>query len=128
VSKDRATTTTLAELRQARAQQEAVQRWLWRLVPVLLILVAATAFRAHPGAGLSGHGLVVTAALTGFALGFAGLFATFRWPGGAQIAFSVVLVASSVALMWAQPSRPGSVGVFVGMTPGGFRVELDLPA
>ena len=134
VSKDRATTTTLAELRQARAQQEAAQRWLRRLVPVLLILVAVTAFRAHPGAGLSGHGLVVTAALAGFALGFAGLFATFRWPGGAQIAFSVVLVASSVALMWAQPSGPGSVGVFVGVLvlarrlPGRAAVPLSAGA
>jgi signal transduction histidine kinase len=134
VSKDRATTTTLAGLRQARVQQEAARRWLRRLVPVLLIIVAVTAIRSHPGPGLAGHSLGVTAALAGFALGIAGVFATFRWPGGTEIAFAVILVASSAGLMWAQPSGPGSVGVFLGVLslaarlPGRVAVPLSAAA
>jgi signal transduction histidine kinase len=115
VSTDRVNTPTLARLRQARAQQEAVQRWLRLLAPVLLIVVALTAFHARPGPGLVGRDLAVSIALAGFALGASGIRRPLLRRGDPHRAFIVVLVASSVALMWAQPSGPGSVGVLLGV-------------
>jgi signal transduction histidine kinase len=115
VSIDQATTPTLARLRQTRAQQEALRRWLPFLLPVLIILVVSSGLHERPAPGLAGRGLVVAIGLGGFVLGLVGARGTFRRPGGVHVAFAVVLIASSVALICAQPNGPGAAGVLVGV-------------
>jgi len=109
---------TVARLRQARAQQQAVQRWLRLLGPlVLTALFVLSAFqnRPGPGPGLAGHDLVVSAAVVGFAVGCLGVSVSLRRTGRAHVAAVAVLVASSAAVLWAQPTGPGTAGVFVGI-------------
>ncbi len=106
---------TLAGLRQARVQQVAIRRWLRLLFPALLILVVASGFHARPAPSLAGRGLVVSVGLAGFVIGILGARWTLRRPGAVHAIFAAVLVAGSVALMWAQPSGPGAVGVLVGV-------------
>jgi signal transduction histidine kinase len=135
VSADGVTTPTLAGLRQARAQQAVVQRWIGLLVPVLLVLVLAPAFHAHPTPGAMGRGLVVSICLAGFVVGAFGVRATlFRSAVGAYMAFLALLLASSVTLMWVQPRGPGVVGVFIAVLffarrlPGRTAVVLSVVA
>jgi signal transduction histidine kinase len=72
--------------------------------------------------------------MLGFVLGVLGARATLRRPGSAHAALIVVLFASSVALMWAQPDGPGSVGVLVSvlffnrLLPGRVAVTLSVVA
>jgi signal transduction histidine kinase len=116
VSAEHPATPALARLRQARAQQETVQRWIRLMSPVLFgFFCAVTAFGTHPVPGLAGRALVVSAGLGGFALGALGVSGTLRRQGRLHLAFVIVLVASPVALMWAQPRGPGSAGVFFGV-------------
>jgi signal transduction histidine kinase len=113
VSLDEGTTPTIATLRQARVEQERVVRWMRLLAPLLLIsFFTLSAFQGRPHPGLAGRGLVVSIALLIFAVNALGLSRTFPRPDGLNVVFVGVLFASSVALMWAQPSGPGSVGVF----------------
>lgn len=113
VSVERATTATLAGLRQSRAQWQAVQRGVNLLLPLLLLVVAISAFQARPGPGLAGEGLVVSIALGGFVYGALGTRSTQR--SVVAVWLVVLLVASSAVLMWAQPDGPGAAGVFVGV-------------
>ncbi len=118
---------TVTGLRRAGARYEAVRHWRLRLGPPLVIGLAAwSAFqnRQGPPPGLSGRGLVVSAALAVFALAGLGVQGTARRPGSAYIAFAVVLIASSAALMRAQPTGPGSAGAFIGVA----LIALRLPA
>ncbi len=115
VSVERATMPTLAGLRQARVQQVAIRRWLRLVLPALLVLVVASGFHARPAPSLAGRGLAVSVGLAGFVVGLAGARWTLRRPGVAHAVCAAVLVAGSVALMWAQPSGPGAVGVLVGV-------------
>jgi signal transduction histidine kinase len=116
VSLDGGTTLTIATLRQARVEQERVVRWVRLLAPPLLVLLfVLTAFQGHPHPGLSGRGLVVSIALLVLVLNALGLSRTLPRPLGLNLVFVVVLFACSVALMWAQPSGPGSVGVFLAV-------------
>jgi signal transduction histidine kinase len=129
------TPPTLATLRHAREQQQAVQRWLNSAGPFLLIFVfVATAYRAHPRLGLTGQGLVVTVALCGFAVGVLGARGMNRSSRLTYIAWALLVGASSVVLMVAQPSGPGSVGVLFGVLmvarrlPGRAGVPLSVAA
>lgn len=115
VSVERTSTPTLAGLRQARAQQVAIRRWLRLVLPALLILVVAAGFHTRPTPGLSGRDLAVSVGLAGFVIGILGARWTLRRRGVVHTVFAAVLVAGSVALMWAQPSGPGTVGVLVGV-------------
>lgn len=124
VSAEDSTTLTLARLRESRARQAAVQRWLRLLAPVVLVLLALTAVRARPGPSLSGRGLATSAALLGFALGAVGVFGTLRRVGYFHVAFVGLMAVSSAVLMWLQPSGPGSVGVFLSA----LLVSLRLPS
>jgi len=119
---DPATSPTLAELRQARAQQEGAQRWVRRLAPLLLSLFVLGAFDGHPRPGLAGAGLIVSVAVGAFVVGFLGLGQVSnrlptRRPGGAHWAFIADIVASSVALTLAQRqgSGPGPAGICLGV-------------
>ena len=115
VSADHTTAPALARLRQARWPQEAVVQWLNRLAPVLLIVFVLAASRADPGLGLAGRRLVVSVAVVAFVLGVFGRNATARRAGPAQVGFVVILLASSLALIWAEPQGPGAEGVLLGV-------------
>jgi signal transduction histidine kinase len=115
VSVDRATAPALARLRQAREPQEAIVRWLSLLAPLMLIVFVVAAFHVHPGLGLAGRRLVVSVAVAAFVVGVLGRNATAGRLGGAHIGFVVMLLASSVALMWVQPDGPGPEGVLLAI-------------
>ena len=112
---ERETTPTLAGLRRARVQQVAIRRWLRLLIPALLALVVVSGFHARPAPSLAGRGLAVSVGLAGFVIGLLAARWTLRRPGVVHVVCAAVLVAGSVALMWAQPSGPGAVGVLVGV-------------
>ena len=112
---ERETTPTLAGLRRARVQQVAIRRWLRLLIPGLLALVVVSGFHARPAPSLAGRGLAVSVGLAGFVIGLLAARWTLRRPGVVHVVCAAVLVAGSVALMWAQPSGPGAVGVLVGV-------------
>ena len=99
VSVERATTPTLAGLRQARAQQVVIRRWLRLVLPALLVLVVASDFHARPAPSLAGRGLGVSIGLAGFVVGLLGARWTLRRPGVVHVLFAAVLVPGSVALM-----------------------------
>jgi signal transduction histidine kinase len=115
VTVDPATSPTLATLRRARAQQEGVQRWMRRLAPLLLVGVVAASFGAGRNHGPGGRDLDVVLAAGGFMLGGLGALATRRRSVAANASFVVVLLASSAALMWLEPSGAGLAGLFVGL-------------
>ncbi len=135
MNSDDATPPTLATLRHAREQQQAVQRWLTSAGPWLLIFVfVATAYRVHPRLGLTGQGLVVSLALCGFAVGVLGARETNRSSRLTYVAWALLVGASSVVLMVVQPSGPGSVGVLFGVLmvarrlPGRAGIPLSVAA
>ena len=105
---------TLAALRQARASREAMVR---RLLPLGLIaptLVILGASRAHPGLGLHGTSLGISIALAGFVLGALGAFAILALraiPTELSIPMLALLMASSAALVWLEPTGSGGSGV-----------------
>jgi signal transduction histidine kinase len=107
---------TLAALTASRTQREAVLRWLRPLVPFVMIVVTWAAFNADPRPGLDGANLAVSMALGGFVLTGLGALATLRRSGPTHIAFVVVLLACSVALVWLQPDGAGVAGIFVGVS------------
>ena len=126
VSVEPAITKTLAGLRQTRAQHEAVQRWLRFLLPALLAVFVLATYHAHPAPGLDGRALVVSVAAGGYILGILGVvtllggLSTSNRIGslggiGLAVAVAAVLLASSVALLWAQPKGPGTSGAFLGV-------------
>jgi signal transduction histidine kinase len=131
----------LAALRQTRAQQLAVQRWLRLAGPALICFLGWICWHSRPGPGLSGRGLAVSLAFAGFVAGVLGVRAvqsslggTGRFPGapatparpgpallapvarrarlpGTHGAFLVLLLASSGVLLWAQPGGAGVIGL-----------------
>jgi signal transduction histidine kinase len=115
VSVDHTITPTLARLRHTRAQQETTQRRFRLLAPVLLIFFVLGAFHAHPVPGLAGRGLIVSVAAGGFLIGVLGANRTLLRPSAAHLAFVIVLLAGSAALMWVQPTGPGVEGALLGI-------------
>jgi signal transduction histidine kinase len=144
----------LAALRQTRAQQQAVLRSLRLAGPLLVGYWCWICWHSQPGPGLSGRGLVISLASAGFVIGALGERATLPSPGspqrppgipqtpvargvrrvGAQLAFLVVLVASSGVLLWAQPGGAGTIGLIacallIGRRlPGPLRLLVVLAA
>ena len=106
VSEDHGTAPTLEALRQAREAQDSALRWMRRLGPAMAIAVTVSVLRTEPGIGPSGQGLFISLALVGFALGAYGSLAAERgsWR---HTACAVLLVTSSVSLVWAQSGRTG---------------------
>ncbi len=97
-----------AGLRQARAQHRAVIGWVRGLSPVVILIIVAAAISGHPRPGITGRGLVVSLATAGIAAGFAGgVWATMRPAHRMGVVCGVILLASSAALMWAQPAARG---------------------
>jgi signal transduction histidine kinase len=127
VSVEPAITRTLASLRRTGAQHDAGKRRLLLRFPALLaVFVLAAACRAHPGPGVTGRGLVVSVAAGGYIVGVAGSLIllggrstpdTIGRPGGTRLAVTVaaLVLASSVALLGAQPRGPGAFGAFAGV-------------
>ena len=122
-----AITRTLASLRHSGAQHDVVQRRLLLRFPALLaVFVFVAAYHAHPGPGATGRGLVVSVAVGGYIvavvssvilLGGLSTSNTIGRLGGTRPAVTVaaLVLASSVALLCAQPRGPGAFGAFVGV-------------
>jgi signal transduction histidine kinase len=115
VDPDPATTASLAALRQARSRQEAVLRRLRYVGPAVIIVATVAACRTHPGPGLDGRGLAISAALAAFAAGGLGALATRDRRGAVPVAALVVLLAGSAALMWLQRGGVAIIGIFAGV-------------
>ncbi len=109
---------SLAALRKARSNREALLR---RVVPVaiggLVVVVVATS-RVRPGPGLHGASLGISFALGGFALSALGGIAALlmhrfsTWP---YIPMLGLLTVSSAVLVWLQPNGSGSVGLLIAV-------------
>jgi signal transduction histidine kinase len=105
-----------AGLRQARAQHRAVIGWVRGLSPVVILIIVAAAISGHPRPGITGRGLVVSLAAAGIAAGFAGgVWATMRPAHRIYVVWGAILLGSSVALMWVQPTGPGAATALVGV-------------
>lgn len=98
--------------------------------PAVLILVTLAAFRTHPGPGLSGRGLAISAALAVFAAAGLSALATRDRPGRLHVASLLVLLAGSAALIWLQPAGVAIIGIFTGvillsrLVPRRFEIPL----
>jgi signal transduction histidine kinase len=109
---------SLAALRKARTNREALLR---RVVPIaigaLVVVVIATS-RVRPGPGLHGASLGISIALGGFVLSALGGIAALlmhrfsTWP---YIPMLGLLTVSSAVLVWLQPSGSGSVGLLIAV-------------
>jgi signal transduction histidine kinase len=115
VSVDSTTSLILGRLRRVRGHHEAIVRWLNLLAPVLLVVFVGYAVLAEPGPGLSGRPLGVTLAVVAFPAGVLGRNATAARLGGPHLAFVLLTLVSSVALMWLQPTGPGDEAVLVAV-------------
>jgi signal transduction histidine kinase len=109
---------SLAALRRARTNREALLR---RVVPVgigaLVVVVIATS-RIHPGPGLHGVSLGISIALGGFllsALGGVAALLLHRFSTWPYIPMLGLLVVSSAVLVWLEPSGPGAVGMLIAV-------------
>jgi signal transduction histidine kinase len=132
MNSDPAASVALARLRRARAQQEAAHRWLRRLAPPLFVVVAVAVFSSGRNPGVAGRGVAAVLAVGGFALGtLSALTARYR-RAAVRIIFSVVLVASSAALVRLQPDGPGLAGLLAGLVllaprvPDRFPIALSI--
>jgi signal transduction histidine kinase len=115
VSADHASAPILARLRQTREQHELIVKWLRFLTPALLVTFVVAAAYARPFPGLTGRGLVVSLAVAGFVVGVLARHAAAWRPGRVlQHASIAVVLASSIVLMWLQPTGPGAEAVLVG--------------
>lgn len=118
-------TPTLAALRQARGQREAVRR---RFLPVGLLavaIVAVVAARGKPGPGLHGDSLLILLGIVVFTCGAALAIAEAVLPAVPRLntlthaaLMSMVLLGSGV-LVWLQPDGPGLLGLFIAVGVAG---------
>jgi signal transduction histidine kinase len=105
--------TTDPALDALQAQRRAVIRWLRPLAPLILAVVAVSAFTSSPRPGQS---LPVAGALAAVLLAGSAAILTASRPGRVHAALVVVLLASSAVLAWLQPDGAGIAGVFVGLS------------
>jgi len=119
---------TLAVLRNARAQQAVVWRWLRLVGPVIITLQIAALVVSTPHPGLHGTRLAVSVSVAVFAVGAYGAFATRTGPDAARTAFVVVLLVGSIALLRIQPDGPGVLGLFVAVAAVARRVPVRIGA
>ena len=87
-------------------------RWIRSLAVAVIVVVIVVAPKAHPGPGLSGAGLAISAALAVFA---AGTVAVVRFPNAGTAVLGpllAVVVLASAALAGLQPTGPGFLGAF----------------
>jgi signal transduction histidine kinase len=98
-----------------QAQRRAVIRWLRPLAPLILAVVAVSAFTSSPRPAGHGRGLAVAVALAVVLL--SGLTAVALADHAMPVIVPiVVLLASSAVLAWLQPSGAGIAGIFVGLS------------
>jgi signal transduction histidine kinase len=109
-------TTTDPALGALKAQRRAVIRWLRPLAPLVLAVVAVSAFTSHPSPAGHGGGLAVAIALAVVLLSGVAAVLTAPRAGICHTVLVVVLLAASAALAWVQPDGAGIAGVFVGLS------------
>ena len=132
MSTDTAGSPALATLRRVRAQQEAVIRWLRRLVPPVFVVVVVVTFTPGRNPGVAIRDMAAVLAVGGIALGAVGALTARHRRAAARIVFAVVLVASSAALMRLQPDGPGLAGLLAGLVlivprvPDRFPISLSV--
>jgi signal transduction histidine kinase len=115
VSADPAAKVALATLRRARAQQEAAHRWLRRLAPPLLVVVAVVVFTSGRNPGPASRDVGTAIAVAGLALGGLRALKVRYRRAAVRIVFALMLLASSAALMRLQPDGPGLAGLLTGL-------------
>ena len=132
MSTDTAGSPALATLRRVRAQEEAVIRWLRRLVPPVFVVVVAVTFTPGRNSGVAIRDMAAVLAVGGIALGALGALTARHRRAAVRIVFAVVLVTSSAALMGLQPDGPGLAGLLAGLVllvprvPDRFPISLSV--
>jgi signal transduction histidine kinase len=115
----------IARLRAERLRWEFAWRGIRRL-GLLLFTSLFTVSAVLPGhgqrPGFAGRGLAVLALVIAVLLAFAAVHVTVRRRGGPSLAAAGILIASSAALMWVQPTGPGIAGVFTGVLLAALRL------
>jgi hypothetical protein len=99
----------IARLRAERLRWEFAWRGIRRLGLLLftsLFTVSAVLPRQGQRPGFAGRGLAVLALVIAVLLAFAAVHVTVRRRGGPSLAAAGILIASSAALMWVQPTGP----------------------
>jgi signal transduction histidine kinase len=99
-----------------QAQRRAVIRWLRPLAPLILAVVAVSAFTSRPGPAWHDRGLAITIALAVVLLAGLAAVLTAARPGRVHAVLVLVLLAASAALAWLQPDGAGIAGIFVGLS------------
>jgi signal transduction histidine kinase len=99
-----------------QAQRRAVIRWLRPLAPLILAVVAVSAFTSRPRPAWHDRGLSVTIVLAVVLLAGLAAVLTASRPGRLHVTLVVVLLACSAVLAWLQPDGAGIAGVFVGLS------------
>jgi signal transduction histidine kinase len=115
----------IARLRAERARWESAWRGIRRLGLVMFIslfTVSAVLAQQGPRPGLAGRGLAVLALTIAALLAFTAVHVTLRRLGNPALAAAGVLIVSSAALAWVQPTGPGVAGVFTGVLLGALRL------
>src|SRR5260370_8168053 len=87
MSTDTASSPALATLRRVRAQQEAVIRWLRRLVPPVFVVVVAVTFTPGRNSGVAIRDMAAVLAVGGAALGALGALTPRHRPPAAPLSF-----------------------------------------
>jgi signal transduction histidine kinase len=101
----------------------AALRWTLPLAVVALGFLVAVTFRAHPGPGLHGQHLAVSAALIAYVaaqLGFEVVAASARWARGLLV---VVMVVCAAVVVGIQPDGPGYLLMLPPVAAACFRFE-----
>jgi signal transduction histidine kinase len=115
VSQQTASTPTLTALREARAAQDHIWRWMRWLGPLLTAGVALAVLRTSPTPAAGGvSALSALASLAAFVFGALGTL--YRESGTrAHTVSAIALVAGAVTLLWTQSDRSGFIALFVAM-------------
>ena len=100
----------------------ASYRWMRLLAIIVVGVVATAAFQTHPGAGVRGQHLAVSAALVVFAVG---TITVVRLPAApkVQLPTVVLVVLAAATLVGLQPNGPGFLGVFPAVSAAALRLR-----
>jgi signal transduction histidine kinase len=98
-----------------------------RLVPPLFALVAVVVFSNGRDPGLASREVYTAIAVGGFALGGLGALRAHYRRVAVRIAFAIMLLASSAALVRLQPDGPGLAGLLAGLVLLAPRVPERFP-
>ena len=93
MSSDPAASGALATLRRARAQQEAIHRWMRRLVPPLFVVVAVVVFSSGRNPWFANRVVDTAIAAGGFVLGGLGALTAHYRRAAVRVIFAVMLLA-----------------------------------